>query len=165
LAVLGVGERIFEGGGSRPGARSGKAQTLVPEISVDRLPAAVHRAEHRGSRHSHVGVVDLRRSDRTLAERGDLANLDTVKLRIHQEIGNALLLPVAGRRARDEQAIIAQVHAGSEYLLAVDYVVSAGSDGPGRNRRRIGTRLRLGQTDAERQFHAIDPAQEPPLVI
>ena len=105
----------------------------------------VHRAEHRGRGHLDVGIEDLCRADGALAESQYLADLDAWCAGIDEEIRDALLLPRPGGSARDQQAVVADVHAGGEHLLPVDNVSAVGGRGPGRQCSSVGARLGLGQ--------------------
>src|SRR5665811_2598048 len=92
LAALRIVEGVFKRRGGSAGARGGKAEPLVPEIDIDRVPAAVDLAQQGGGGHLHAAVENLRSADGALAQRRDLANLDAGQLGIDQKIGNACLL-------------------------------------------------------------------------
>jgi hypothetical protein len=116
-------------------------------------------------RHFHIGIEHLRRSDGALAQRLDPADLDAGQLRVHEEIGDSFLLARSIGRPCHQQAVVAQVHARREDLLAVDHVAAVRGHRSGRQRRSIGARLRLREAEAERQLAARNPRQEPLLLF
>ena len=155
LAGLGVVERVVEGRGCRAGARRREAQPLVPEIGSPPLPSRDRpcRARPRPapSRRCRTPAWCRWRAGRASLI---LRDLDARQFRVHQEIGDALLLFLSGGGARDQQAVVADVHARGEHLLPVDDIAAVGRASRAwsapRRRSRIAARSGRGRTRARR---------------